>query len=350
MPWVLGFCVKLIVLWAISSSLALGAQNTGKCAVSPDVATTRPEPNNEPTPVNVSFYVLDIEAIDDAKQSLTIDFVMSLRWRDPRLGEVSEKAGIPCLFGLDAIWNPGVQIFNQRRIWTRLPKQVQVAPDGEVLYDQRYYGTLASPLKLQEFPFDVQSLPINVVSFYETSDVKLIFNDQLTGRDDTFSVAGWTVGKGMATTYNYRAASAHRTDVKFYFSRLDYTFEARRDVNFYKWKVVLPLVRIVIMSWAVFYIEPKQVGPRLGVATTSILTLIAFLFSLRGILPPISYLTRMDYFVYGSLALVFAAHLEALTTSNLALKEKHRSALRIDRWARVLWPVCFIVVLGLFWR
>ena len=58
----------------------------------------------------------------------------------------------------------------------------------------------------------------------------------------------------------------------------------------------------------------------------------------------------MDYFVYGSLALVFAAHLEALTTSNLSLKGKDVIALRIDRWARVLWPFCFLLVFVLFWR
>ncbi len=300
--------------------------------------------------MRVSFYILDIEAIDDAKQSLTIDFVLGLRWQDLRLGEISRKAGIPCRFALDEVWNPSVQIFNQRRVWARLPAQVQVATDGEVAYVQRYYGTLASRLKLQDFPFDVQSLPINVVSFLQTIDVVLEFNEENTGRDDVFSVAGWKVGKGDASVYDYQVVSAHKGGLKRYFSRLDYIFEASRNVSFYSWKVVLPLVLIVVMSWAVFYIEAGQIGPRLGVATTSILTLIAFLFSLRGILPPVSYLTRMDYFVYGSLALVFAAHLEALTTSNLSLKGKDVIALRIDRWARVLWPICFLAVFVLFWR
>jgi hypothetical protein len=346
----LGLCIQILVVWVASTAFGLAAQAQGACTVPADLVTTRPNATGEPTPVRVSFYVLDIEAIDDAKQSVTIDFVMDLRWQDPRLGEISRNAGIPCRFALDAVWNPAVQIFNQRRVWARLPAQVQVTSDGEVAYGQRYYGTLASRLRLQAFPFDVQSLPINVVSFLETTDVVLVFDDKNTGRDEVFSVAGWKVGRGDAKVYDYRVVSAHKGDLKRYFSRLDYTYEASRDVSFYSWKVVLPLTLIVVMSWAVFYIEAGQIGPRLGVATTSILTLIAFLFSLRGILPPVSYLTRMDYFVYGSLGMVFAAYLEALTTSNLALKKKYALALRVDRGARVLWPACFTLVFVLFWR
>ena len=350
MRCLLNICIQILVIWATSLSLGLASPTQGVCRVPGDLVTTRPDAAGAPVRVRVSFYILDIEAIDDARQSLTIDFVIGLRWEDPRLGEISRNAGIPCRFALDAVWNPAVQIFNQRRVWARLPAQVQATADGEVAYTQRYYGTLASPLSLQDFPFDLQSLPINVVSFLENTEVALVFNEHNTGRDDVFSVAGWTVGKADVNVYDYRVVSAHKGDLKRYYSRLDYVFEATRDVSFYSWKVVLPLVLIVVMSWAVFFIEAGQIGPRLGVATTSILTLIAFLFSLRGIIPPVSYLTRMDYFVYGSLALVFAAHLEALTTSNLALKGQQAVALRADRWARVLWPVCFLVVLVSFWR
>ncbi len=351
MPWFFRLCIQALIIWAASTSSGSAAQAPEACALPAQMATSRPDAGGAPTRVRVAFYVLDVEAINDAKQSVTIDFVLGLRWKDPRLGEVSRKAGTDCRYALDAVWNPFVQIFNQRRLWTRLPEQVQVAADGEVSYTQRYYGTLASRLKLQAFPFDIQSLPINVVSFRQTSDVVLEFNDKNTGRDAIFSVAGWRIGEGTVRVYDYRVVSAHlRGDLERYYSRLDYVYEANRDVSFYSWKVVLPLTLIVVMSWAVFYIEPPQIGPRLGVATTSILTLIAFLFSLRGIIPPVSYLTRMDYFVYGSLALVFAAHLEALTTSNLALKDKPDLALRIDRGARVLWPVCFLVVFVLFWR
>ncbi len=48
------------------------------------------------------------------------------------------------------------------------------------------------------------------------------------------------------------------------------------------------------------------------------LTLIAYRFLLGGMLPRISYLTRLDYFLLGSTVLVFLALVEAACTSRLA--------------------------------
>ncbi|MFV2073735.1 MAG: hypothetical protein ACC742_13935, partial [Thermoanaerobaculales bacterium] len=43
---------------------------------------------------------------------------------------------------------------------------------------------------------------------------------------------------------------------------------------------------IVFMSWVVFWIDPRHVGPRISVAVTSMLTLIAYRFLLGQLLPP----------------------------------------------------------------
>ena len=102
------------------------------------------------------------------------------------------------------------------------------------------------------------------------------------------------------------------------------------------------------MSWTVFWIDPDQLGVQIGVATTSILTLIAFLFSLKALLPPVSYLTRMDMFIYGSLVLVFIALLEALTTCILAAHGKGGIARRFDWWCRGIFPAAFIALMTWF--
>ena len=64
------------------------------------------------------------------------------------------------------------------------------------------------------------------------------------------------------------------------------------------------------MSWAVFWVDPKEIGPQLGLAATSMLTLIAFQFAFTGLLPRISYLTRADRFVFSASLLVFLALVE----------------------------------------
>jgi hypothetical protein len=115
------------------------------------------------------------------------------------------------------------------------------------------------------------------------------------------------------------------------------------------WRVIGPLTFIVLMSWAVFWIDPGSFGVQIGLASTSILTLVAFLFSLNNVLPPLSYLTRMDVFLFSSLALAFLAFGEAIMTAVLKGRGREGRALRVDRWARWAFPIAFAILQLALW-
>lgn len=298
-------------------------------------------PSDEAVQVKVSIVVLDIEAIDDATQSFTADFVIDYSWNDERLGEKAKAAGGLCRFGLDEIWNPEVQIVNQRRVFTRLPKSVEVDAEGNVYHTQRYYGSFASPLDLRMFPYDEQKIPISITSLYDASKVQIEMGEGAIETSNNLAIPGWIKQKSWSETGEYSVRFRGKETA---LSRGDGYVSFVRDVRFYHWKVALPIVLIVMMSWSVFWIDPKQIGPQLGAGTTAVLTIIAFLLSLRGVLPPISYLTKIDYFVYISLALVFFAYLEALVTCWLASHGRGTLAQRIDNICRVLVPLTFIVI------
>jgi len=112
--------------------------------------------------------------------------------------------------------------------------------------------------------------------------------------------------------------------------------------------VIGPLTIIIFMSWAVFWIDPTQIAVQVGIATTAILTLIAFLFSLEARLPRISYLTSIDFFIFGSLTLVFLAFLQAILTCSLGFQGNVALARRIDRWSRWVFPLSFALVILFF--
>lgn len=120
---------------------------------------------------------------------------------------------------------------------------------------------LAAPLDLRDFPFDSQALPITILSvLYGPDDVQFVFAPELSGRVEQFSIAEWTVGTGVAEEGVYAVTSDHEDSVE-YLALIDYVFEAQRSLSYYAWKVVGPLVIIVLMSWAVFWVDPKHVGP-----------------------------------------------------------------------------------------
>lgn len=307
--------------------------------------STRPDSIGTPTPVSVSVYVIDIENIDNLKQHFIADFMVLVRWKDTRLS--GEKRTVK----LDDIWWPDANVLNGRDLSLLMPKRVEIDEEGNVLYRQRYYGHLSAVLDLREFPYDKQTLPISILSFGNTPEtVDLSFDSDGSGSVEMFSNADWKIGKGKGYTDIFKAYSSNESHKEFILPIAYFKFEAERHVFYYIWKVVVPLLVIVMMSWAIFYIEPDQVAPQLGLAATSILTLIAFLFSLGKIIPPIAYLTKLDFFVYTSLALVFLAFAEAVITIKLCGTGKKHVAKRIDRISRWLFPLFFLLILVLFYN
>ena len=100
------------------------------------------------------------------------------------------------------------------------------------------------------------------------------------------------------------------------------------------------------MAGTVFWIDPSEMAAQLGISTASVLTLIAFQFSLGHLLPRISYLTRADKFVLGSTILVFLALAEATITGRIAKSGRQELSLKIDRWSRLIYNVLFVVIIA----
>ncbi len=122
-----------------------------------------------------------------------------------------------------------------------------------------------------------------------------------------------------------------------------FEFDAKRYGRYYLWQVIVPLVFIVIMSWGAFYIDPINAGAQIGVATSSMLTLIAYRFMLGNLIPRLPYMTRLDYFTLGSTTVVFLTLLEVFITTNLALKGNEKIARKIDHCCRFAFPATFIL-------
>ena len=303
---------------------------------------SRPNEKEGPTKVSIAFYIIDVEDIDSKKQSFTADVVIRLKWNDPRLSEV--KGPIP----LNAIWNPNILIYNLRDADTRLPETVTIFEGGIVQYTQRYYSKLSSHLNFKDFPFDEQILSISLLAFGFTPDeVELVY--ETAGSEKKFSISDWYIEPLGAKNSVMKANLFEDNSEEITRPKLDYNLKANRFIQYYWWKVLAPLLVILFLSWAVFWIDPSQVGAQIGVSGTSILTLIAFLLRLENFLPPVSYLTHMDYFIFTSLVLVFLAYLEALTSTTFALKGKKEFALKLDLTSRIVYPFIYFVVILYFW-
>jgi hypothetical protein len=299
----------------------------------------RPAPEEGPTRVTLTVFFLDVTEIQSAEQSFTANVYFEARWRDERL---AHPGPAPVRKDLQAVWSPRLQAVNRRNLTSTFPDVVEIGPKGDVIYRQRVWGDFSQPLDLRDFPMDRQVYTIQIVAAGSTKEeVELIPDPEVPyGIAKVLSLPDWKVEEWNAETVPVRSLR----DKRRMLSLAEFSFTARRKTGYYVYKIIIPLILIVAMSWVVFWIDPKEGGIQIGVSMTAMLTLIAYRFAVGADLPKVAYMTRMDQFLFGGTVLVFATLMEVIVTSTLARGERLELARSIDRWSRVLFPLLFALV------
>jgi hypothetical protein len=321
---------------------------SAETALQSEQAARRPDEWKGPTRVQFLVFIIDVDDIDDANQNFTANVYIRLRWNDRRLAQ----PGAPVRqLPLESVWNPRVLIANATGVVPKsLPDVVQVEADGTVIYHQRYTGKFSQPLRLSEFPRDQHTFLVHFVAAGYNSDqmefIPDVFESDTLLRGgsiaDELSLTDWKVLEFEALPLAYRPIKAVHT------AGFGARFIAGRQLAYYLWQVVLPMAVVVVMSWAAFWVGRDNVGVRIGVATSSVLTLIANRFVLASLLPRLPYMTRMDYFTVGSTLLVFLALFMVVMIGFLDTKQKEGFARKLDLLSRAAFPSTFLLLLGWF--
>jgi len=284
--------------------------------------------------VAAGILVVDIKKIDDAKQSITLDFAIRLTWQEKSLVGKHEKMKF---YAYNEIWTPDIQIANELDLKRKRNENLEVYPDGTIIFRQRYQGDLSLVVDFSEFPLDKQMVTIQLVAPM-MKDIELIPDDTFIGQAEKFSIQEWKINAGSLVIEPFEILS-------YKFVACNYKIEAQRRAGYYFWKVIIPLTIVIFMSWTVFWVDPVHIEAQLAVAATAMLTIIAYQFAISNMLPRISYFTRLDYFIVGSNLIVFLALLEAVFSSNFAKKKREKLARKMDSWSKISFPLLYIIII-----
>lgn len=304
-----------------------------------DLSSERP-PGESPTRIEVAFYLIDLIAVNDRDETFEADIFAIATWEDPRLR--GERVRV--LPAAD-VWTPNVAVFNERAVASRLPKEVEIRPDGTVTYRQRLIGTFASALDLAKFPLDTQTLEVRLVVYGNGADeVVLVESAEIpTDRSPELAINDWEIGP--LTT----EASSFTPVPGFEQSSLTIRLEARRLVGYYVVQLLVPLILIVAMSWIPFWVDPAVVNIRASICVTTVLTLIAYRFMIGNLVPKLPYLTLVDFVLLGSTVLVAAALTLAVAGAFLVRRDRTGLVEKTDPLVRVALPVGFLALLAAAW-
>ena len=287
--------------------------------------------------VEVKVYLIDIDGIDSVTQSFVANLTLVFRWHDPSLAH----AGLDSISkDLSEIWYPRIQILNQQRLVKTFPQSAEVHPDGEVIYRQRVWGSFSQPLELREFPFDSQRLEVRLGSISFGSQNIQLKPSTDSGISEKLSIPDWEIMQ-----WDFMAEDLRFDNESSLIPGMVFSLEVKRDSNYFKFKVILPLVLIVMMSWLVFWIDPSLIPSQVSVGVTAMLTMIAYRFALAGMLPRLPFLTTLDIFVMASTIMVFLAMVEVIYTAHLSTNNQLEKARRIDRKARWIAPLIYITLM-----
>ena len=302
----------------------------------------RPTVWGEPTEVQIGIYIIDVDEVDSADQSFAASVFYQARWKNPLL---RHKGPGPLNRGLSDVWNPRLIIVGQQMAWKSYPESVEIMPDGTVIYRQRVWGRFSQPLALKNFPFDQQTLSVQIVAAGLREDhIKMVPLVTDTGRASDiagkFSLPDFDVVSWEAVSSPYLAGQ-DTTGLAGYEMKINIA----RQPAFYILKVIVPLCLIVIMSWLPRWIDPEQSGTNIGISTSAFLTLVAYLFAITVLLPRVSYVTRIDRFILLSTLTVFTGLLQTVANTAMLKNGKKKWVERLDFAARFLYPALLALVI-----
>lgn len=168
--------------------------------------TSLPLGKGLPVMVRVGLYFQSITSFDDSQRVFTGTVDMRLRWEDPRLRYPAETTprgfqeyrGPKADQKLKEVWVPQVAFTNLKESPSYETTSLRIFPDGWVELMQRTTGRFGVPIDTGAFPFDKQTLGVEVTVRRETSGeaALVVLQEDLdfSRSAQDLSIDGWTPG------------------------------------------------------------------------------------------------------------------------------------------------------------
>ncbi|MBW2382558.1 MAG: hypothetical protein JRG92_02935 [Deltaproteobacteria bacterium] len=304
-----------------------------------------------PTRIGMAFRVLEIRDIDPVQGSYSLRGYVRTSWCDRRLAFDADEQGVDERVyvgpAADArlgktVWFPSAFPVNQVGELRVTERVLRIRHDGTIEQDMNIVVPLSTHFDLRRFPFDEQTLIMEVESFvFSAEQVVLVDDAARTGFDPSLQLPEWTLHSVVG-----RVADAPVMRSREPHSRYQLEIRIGRKPGFYLWKVFLPLVIIVALSWSVFWMPEEKFASRSRISATGVLTIVAYQFAFGADLPRVGYLTLLDKTMIASFGLLAVTVLESLLISPWQTTHPDR-ALRVDQISRLLFPGAYLVMLTL---
>jgi hypothetical protein len=129
------------------------------------------------------------------------------------------------------------------------------------------------------------------------------------------------------------------------YGTISFEVKVGRPVNFFLWKMLLPLLIILLACWTALLLHPSQLASRAAMTGTALLTTVFMQQGYTSSLPEVNYLVLMDKIYVVVYLLIIVSLIQVVIQGSLEKKhllDDYRRALRIDKMSVIIQALFFI--------
>lgn len=288
-----------------------------------------------PDEVMIGAFINDIKEVDLVSNSYSVDMYVWLRWKNPTIDpSISIEA-----------MNPRDSFL----VATRQYEEPLRLPDGSLYNSIRFVGAFSSKLNVANYPFDRHTLRVIFEdSKMSASEMVFVPDVESTLTNPELLLPGWISSPTIVRVENKPYPTNWGMDGanEDVFSRAFIEVPVSRPVITSAIKLFFPLLVVLAMGVMTFFLRPRMVESKVSVAITVLLTLVALQITTMGALPPLGYLSMIE-FLY-AISFVFVLYILGVTISTAWTSRDPESveAVAFDRRTAAYGTVAYLVAVA----
>jgi hypothetical protein len=230
----------------------------------------------------VGLYVINVYDIDMGSNTYYLTGYLWVKWT----GEEDLSSSIELTNTVEE-WGTMITPFYE---------EPMVLPDGSSYQVFRIQGRFFQPFDLVNYPLDKQKLTLLVETADDTIDnVVFAMDNEASGYDQELLVPGWHISNLQleSLVHNYGTSFGDPEDPGVY-SAARFTLNLERVQNLFLWKLMLPLLIVMLTNWLALVLKPNMIDLRTAMPATALLTMVFLQQASLDAIPQVSSLVLMD--------------------------------------------------------
>lgn len=339
------FCLHLLAAF-VFLTMPLSAQGFGESGLIFD----RPL-GSAPLKAGVAIKVDQITFVDQQAENFGVVGNFIIQMNEPELAfDAAEKGGEFISLSVEEfrqyardrnILLPFFILHNQQGRRFTQQSQVVLRSDGRATFVERFSATLQAPyFNFNRYPFDNQQFYVEVMSLFPVEAVELYPMEEFSGLGDLLGEEEWVLENAQISGSVVTGPTGLRT------SQVQLGFQGKRHVQYYLLRFMLPLLIILFVSWATFFLEEYR--RRIDMANANLLVFVAFNFAISTSLPKLGYLTFMDSLLVGMFIITGSMVIVNIALRRLKLNDREMLARKLDMYL-IVWVYPLMYAGFLYW-